>query len=396
MGSDNEAVLDVELRVRGVDGLRGSSTVGRDLPQRDPRKHERPHDRDRRARRGPDRPRRRRARCTAGRGASGRPAVSVRANARAQRGWHSHLPRPGRGALCEAFQRTAALNADYIVALRTPDDAVVITWEQYAARVQRIAAGLAAVGVGGGDTVGLMLVNRPEFNLVDTAALHLGATPFSIYNGSTAQQIAYLLENASNRIVITEHQFLRVIGEAVRAAGRIIDVVLVDGEHRSTVSLAELERMGDPMFEYEATWRDVVPQDIATIIYTCAASGPPKGVQLTHAGLIAQVRAMHERLPVTPGGRAISFLPSAHIADRWSHHYHASIGLGFTVTCLADPRTIAAQLPEVRPTMWGSVPGVWEKIKASLEANGITAPAALGEARAARSGGRSGWTSASR
>ena len=86
---------------------------------------------------------------------------------------------------------------------------------------------------------------------------------------------------------------------------------------------------------------------------------------------------MHERLPATPGGRTISYLPCAHIADRWYHHYHCSIGLGFTVTCIADPRTIAIYLPEIKPTVWGSVPRVWEKLKASLEAQGVADPAAL-------------------
>jgi long-chain acyl-CoA synthetase len=156
-------------------------------------------------------------------------------------------------------------------------------------------------------------------------------------------------------------------------------VVLVDGEHERTISLQRLETMGEPGFDFQATWRAVGPGDVATLIYTSGTTGPPKGVQLTHSSLLAGMRAMHERLPATPGGRAISFLPSAHIADRWSAHYHCSIGLGFTVTSVADPRTIAAHLPEVRPTICGSVPRVWEKIKAALEAQGITEPATLAE-----------------
>src|SRR3954452_1857995 len=82
--------------------------------------------------------------------------------------------------MCEAFQLTAAQRPD-AVALRTPDDAVSITWAEYAARVERLAGGLASLGVGAGDTVAIMLLNRPEFHLVDTAAVHLGAVPFSVY-----------------------------------------------------------------------------------------------------------------------------------------------------------------------------------------------------------------------
>src|SRR4051812_12380165 len=81
--------------------------------------------------------------------------------------------------LAEAFQLTAAVRPDAI-ALRTPGDEVAITWAQYADHVERIAGGLASLGVEAGDAVAIMLLNRPEFHLVDTAALHLGATPFSV------------------------------------------------------------------------------------------------------------------------------------------------------------------------------------------------------------------------
>ena len=83
--------------------------------------------------------------------------------------------------LCEAFQGTAARYPQQ-VALRTPGGAETFTWREYADRVREIAAGLAGLGVGYTDTVALMMTNRPEFHLVDTAAFHLGAVPFSIYN----------------------------------------------------------------------------------------------------------------------------------------------------------------------------------------------------------------------
>ena len=101
--------------------------------------------------------------------------------------------------LCEAFQKSVRDGGD-TVALRTADGGVSITWREYGVRVRRIAAGLAALGVARGDTVGLMLTNRPEFNLIDGAAMHLGAVPFSIYNTNAPAQIAYLFANAENRM----------------------------------------------------------------------------------------------------------------------------------------------------------------------------------------------------
>src|SRR6202035_4698860 len=109
--------------------------------------------------------------------------------------------------LCEAFQASAVRRGD-APALRTPGGEMEITWREYADRVRVLAAGLAAHGIGRGDTVASMLTNRPEAHLIDTAALHLGATPFSIYNTSSPEQIEYVLTDAGCRLVVTERQFV--------------------------------------------------------------------------------------------------------------------------------------------------------------------------------------------
>ncbi|HZO58081.1 MAG TPA: AMP-dependent synthetase/ligase [Solirubrobacterales bacterium] len=280
--------------------------------------------------------------------------------------------------LCEAFQITAAERPGD-VALRTPGGAVEITWRELSDRVRRIAAGLASLGVQRGDTLALMLVNRPEFNVADAGAMHLGATAFSVYNTCTPEQVEFLFGNAGNRVVITERQFLPVVRAAQQSSPGLEHVVLVDGEEEGTISLDRLEQMGDAGFDFEAAWRAVEPDDVLTLIYTSGTTGPPKGVQLTHRNLMAEIRGVADRLPTKPGGRIVSFLPSAHVADRWASQYQSLIVFGFTLTCLDDPRAIIQTLPEVRPTAWGSVPRIWEKLKAGLEAQGLTDPAALPE-----------------
>jgi long-chain acyl-CoA synthetase len=274
-------------------------------------------------------------------------------------------PTLGCSTLAEAFQQTAALRPD-AVALRSPGGATEITWAEYADRVERIAGGLASLGIGRGDTVAIMLLNRPEFHLVDSAALHLGATPFSVYNTSAREQVAYLFENAGNRVVFTQREFLPVVEDLVE------HVILVD----------ELEAFEDRTpsgFHFEEHWRAVEPSDILTLIYTSGTTGPPKGVQLTHANVMAEVRGCTAYLPVSPFGRVTSFLPSAHIADRWATHYSASIAFGCEITSVPDVRQIAQVLPEVRPTAWGSVPRIWEKLESALRKGGIEDPAGLPE-----------------
>ncbi|MCW3016454.1 MAG: long-chain fatty acid--CoA ligase [Solirubrobacterales bacterium] len=273
---------------------------------------------------------------------------------------------PAAVTLCEAFQATAERFAGEI-ALRTPDDAVQITFAQYAERVRGLAAALAAAGVVRGDTVALLMSNRPEFHLVDTAAIHLGATPFSIYPTSSPEQVAYLLENAQARVVFAEAVFVERIVAARGDHPEPSTIVCIDAAPEGTLSLADFEAAGDPGFDFEGAWRSVQGDDVLTLIYTSGTTGPPKGVETTHANMLAQCRAAGGVLPFRPGARLTSYLPSAHIADRWSSHYNQMV-FGIQVIPVADPRQVVAALPAVRPTIWGAVPRVVEKMKAALEA----------------------------
>ncbi len=267
---------------------------------------------------------------------------------------------------CEAFQRTAERHAGS-PALRTLGGEQTITWAQYAERVRSFAAGLAALGIGAGDTVGLMLTNRPETVLVDSAAMHIGAIPFSIYNTSSPEQIEYLLGHAGCRVVVSESRFARSVLEVAGRLGTIEHVFLVDGEASGARALAELETAGEPGFDFEAAWRAVGPRDIATLIYTSGTTGPPKAVELTHDSLLWELRLLDRVFPLHPVGRSTSYLPMAHLADRTIAHYQALV-TGASVTFVPDVTLVIGALVEVRPTFWGAVPRVWEKLKAALEA----------------------------
>src|SRR2546423_6345417 len=273
--------------------------------------------------------------------------------------------------MCEAFQITAAERADQ-VALRTLGDGVTVTFAQYAERVRTYAGALHALGVSRGDTVGFMLSNRPEFHPLDCAAMHLGATPFSIYNTSSAEQIAYLLTNAANRVMVVESAFLEKAQAAIAETSTVEHLILLDGEADGAIALHELEsaRVGED-FDFESIWRAVEPSDILTLIYTSGTTGPPKGVQLTHANELAECRGIDHVARPNPGGGVISSLPHAHIADRGLSHY-GQMTWGYTVTCCPDVTQVFAQVADAHPTFFGGVPRIWEKLKAALEA-GIAA-----------------------
>ncbi len=151
----------------------------------------------------------------------------------------------------EALRRTAAEHPD-LVAFRTRDDGVSLTWAEFLQRVEALAGGLAALGVQRGECVALMLSNRPEFHLADMAVAMLGATPFSIYTTYPAPEIEYLLNDSGARVVIAEQQFLDVIGEARRGAGAVEHLIVVDGEaHGGVIALSDVEG-SDPAFDADA------------------------------------------------------------------------------------------------------------------------------------------------
>ena len=100
--------------------------------------------------------------------------------------------------LAEAFRRTAEQHPDR-VAVRTKDDEIALTWAELRARVDALAGGLAALGIGRGDTVALMLGNRPEFHIADLAVMTLGATPFSIYQTFSHEQVAFVVRDSGAR-----------------------------------------------------------------------------------------------------------------------------------------------------------------------------------------------------
>ena len=268
--------------------------------------------------------------------------------------------------LTEALRRTAA-NHPEIVAVRTVDDSVSITWSELLRRVEAVAGGLAKLGVGRGDTVAIMLGNRPEFHIVDLATTMLGATPFSIYLTYPPHEIEYLVNDARSNVAIVEQAYLQTMLEARKHLPGLEHVIVVDGDAPGgTISLADVEALKDSDFDPDKALAEIGPEDLVTLIYTSGTTGPPKGVQLSHHNVMSGAQAVEHVVPFDPGSRVISWLPSAHIAERMAHHYIPVIYAG-TITCCPNPREVLSYLPQVRPTWFFAVPRIWEKLKAGLE-----------------------------
>jgi len=262
-------------------------------------------------------------------------------------------------------------------ALTTPDGSVSWTWGEYGRQATAAAGALAGLGVQRGDVIACWLTNRPEFHAADMGATLLGAASFSIYPTYTAEQATHVLRDAGSRVLITEPAFLeRAL--AVRSSGvtALETIVCVGEAHDGTESWDELLRRADDGADLRELAAPAQADDLLTIIYTSGTTGPPKGVELTHRNVLAQLEATSAGLGLSDRLRVISYLPMAHIAERLVTHY-LPLRLGWRVTTCADPRAIAALLPEVRPEVFFSPPRLWEKMRAASLANDLS-PAALG------------------
>jgi long-chain acyl-CoA synthetase len=272
-----------------------------------------------------------------------------------------------QGTAAGAFQFTANRVPDR-PALKTLDGSVELTWGEYNDRARKTAAGLAALGLKKGETIAIMLVNRPEFHIVDAGAMHLGATPFSIYNTYTADQIAFLVEDAAPTIAVTEQQFLDRLVDARGRDNALEHIVVVDGDApEGGLTLDELQQKGEDDFDFDAAWQAIEPDNILTLIYTSGTTGNPKGVQITHRNILETVRSYAKIVDFPDGGRIVSYLPMAHIAERNVSQY-LPMAFGFEVTSIANPRDLSAALPQVHPTWFFAVPRIYEKLKSGLEA----------------------------
>jgi long-chain acyl-CoA synthetase len=239
----------------------------------------------------------------------------------------------------------------------------------------RLVTGLASLGVGKGDTVVLMLRNRPEFHALDLAALFLGATPVSIYNSSAPEQIEYLVNDCKAKVAVVEddgflERFLKV-RESLPSLEQIVLVEPSETAGNAVVPYADIAA-SEPA-DLAAQADNATLDTLATIIYTSGTTGPPKGVMLSHGNLCWTLesvgQSMREQTIIEDfaGKKHLSYLPMAHIFERLLGHYYL-LDMAAQITCCPDTAQLSAFLGEVHPNVLIGVPRVWEKLYAGVNA----------------------------
>ena len=198
-----------------------------------------------------------------------------------------------------------------------------------------------------------MLLNRPEFHLVDTAVLHLGAVPFSVYNTSTPEQVAAPVPQRRQPRGGDRAPLPRTV---TRARPRRRSSRSSSSTAPTTTSSASpsSRATGLSSFRFAETWQAVGPDDLAAIIYTSGTTGAAEGRRAHPRQRDGRVRRLRRALPAAARRPRDVLPPGAHVVDRWSSHWWASLTHGFTVTSVG--RHAHGDLPaaERAADAWGA------------------------------------------
>jgi long-chain acyl-CoA synthetase len=248
------------------------------------------------------------------------------------------------------------------------------SWTEYAEQVRRAGKSLLAIGFPLDTKVTILGFNRPEWVIMDIAAMAVGGAAAGIYATSSPEEVEYITAHCDAPVILVEN---KVQLDKVLAVRRNLPalkwIVTMRGapkvEDSQVVSWDDFLAMGAtvPDADFDARMGALKPEGVATLIYTSGTTGPPKGVMLTHRNLTWTADNSEGVLPLVPDDSSVSYLPLSHIAEQM-FSIHIPITKGYPVYFAESIEALLDNLKEVRPTIFFAVPRVWEKFHAGVVA----------------------------
>ena len=297
---------------------------------------------------------------------------------------------PTNRTLCELLLHNARNHPDRpALSWREPGstDWTTLTWARTHDTVTALAEGYASLGVRPGDHALIMMGNRPEHWLCDLALLQTGAIPSTVYSTSAPEQITHIARHSRARVAVVENAEVAAHWETLLKDPDtplerlvVVEGAVLERGHTPYATLTEAAPTGAV-----DRWRDLTPDDLATVVYTSGTTGDPKGVAISHRRVLAQTSALNKALEVPEYPTHVCYLPLAHIAERLLGLYMPLVRVSHVYMC-ADPTAVVGVLPHVRPPHFLGVPRVWEKFAGAVQAILSTLPeerkAVIDQARA--------------
>ena len=280
------------------------------------------------------------------------------------------------GQLNDIFFAAVERNLDRMLLYRDAGKWLPISSREFGISVARTAHTLHAWGIRPGDRIAILSENRPEWPMADMASLLLGAVTVPIYTTLTAEQTAFVLNDAGCRAIFLSsdqqlHKILSILHKTQLEKIVVMDPVEFNGDLASfagkCVTMNNITLQGPETLDaaIETKARSIAPNDLATIVYTSGTTGTSKGAMLTHGNIASNIRCSLLGFNMRPGLISISFLPLCHITARhvdFSMLYH-----GVTLAYCPFLDRLPASLLEVQPSIFVAVPRVYEKIYAQAE-----------------------------
>ena len=252
-----------------------------------------------------------------------------------------------------------------------------LSYQALAERIDQAAAAFRSLQIGSGDVVGLFAENSPRWLVADQGLMRAGAIDAVRGAAAPVEELRYILEDcAAVALVVQTADLLQRLQLPAELQERLRFVLVLEGsapagalDFDAFLALADGQKTPDPI-----TGRDrcSAPATTATILYTSGTTGRPKGVPLTHANLLHQMRSLACVTRPEPGSPVLSVLPIWHSYERSAEYYFFSCACSQSYTTI---KQLKKDLPRVKPVIMATVPRLWEAVQAGFEDAVKTFPA---------------------
>lgn len=274
---------------------------------------------------------------------------------------------PDVDTIVSVFARTVEAYGDRpAISEKTADGWRSQTWSEYADHAARIAAGLRAQGVRAGDRVVLLMQNSPEFYWTDIACLLIGAIPVSVYNSPAVDRLAHILRDAAPAAVVA-HDATRLGYARAALSGLDLAPVVIGVEPHADTAVILADLLASAPVDVAAAASAADGSDVAVMLYTSGTTGDPKGVPLTHRNMVFAVQSFTARAQTLLTGEVqVSYLPMAHIGERFATHYF-HLAHGSHVYCCRELADLPDVVRDAHPHLYFGAPRMWEMLYGAIE-----------------------------
>ena len=257
-----------------------------------------------------------------------------------------------------------------------------VSWTDFAARAGAIASYLMSWGLEVGDKICMVGSTGPAWCYCDMGGQIAGAITLGAYPTLTPKQLAYILDHADTKVAFVEgiEEINKILArrQELTKLEKVVVWNTAGAEslmkaHDWLVSFEQVLRTPVDRAAIDARSAEVDPNGTAIIVYTSGTTGPPKGAMISHANIMTIMRDQDEALKVYEEDTSLSFLPMAHVAERVLAFY-GRINTGMSTYFASSIAKVLEEVTEVRPTVFGSVPRIFEKAYAKIMSTVDQAP----------------------